>query len=239
MLIDLCVHTRHSLDSSIEPSEAVRVAEERGLDGIAFADVDTIAAREEIRALRGEAPIAVFFGLRVSTDHGELLCFFPDPEATPAPEDLFGPRPASGWPIREVLSKVRDAGGAAIAARPYDRELARPMSDAVFTLEGLAAVEGLSGRLSEAANEQAILAASHLELPCVGASDARTGEEIGKAATLFRDEVVGQRSLVEGLIAGHAWGVWIGEPPSFPGDRQPRREPRGRRVRGRRAGGRR
>lgn len=142
MLIDLCVPTRHSSDSSVDPAEAIRIAHERGLDGIAFADVDTIAAREEIRALRAEAPIAVFFGVRVSTDHGELLCFFRDPDATPSPEELFGPRPDAGWPVRTVLARVRDARGAAIAARPYDRELARPMSDAVFTLEGLAATTG-------------------------------------------------------------------------------------------------
>jgi len=239
VLIDLCVPTRHSPDSSIDPAEAVRVAAERGLDGIAFADADTIAAREEIRSLRAEAPIAVFFGVRISTDHGELLCFFRDPDATPAPEELLGPRPDAGWPVREVLARVREARGAAIAARPYDHELSRPMGDSVFTLEGLAAVEALSGRLSEAANEQAILAASHLDLPCVGASGARTTQEIGRAATLFRDEFAGQRSLVEALEAGNVWAVWLGTPPSFPGDQAARREVRSRRLRGRRGGGRR
>src|SRR5690606_41588324 len=65
---------------------------------------------------------------------------------------------------------------------------------------------------------------------------ARTVDEIGRAATLFRDEFAGQRSLVEALEAGHVWAVWLGTPPNFPGDQAARRELRSRRLRGRRGG---
>lgn len=228
MLIDLHVLTRHAPDSSLDPSEAASAAQSFGLDGVAFVDVDSIAGREEIQRLRREFDIALFYGVEISTDHGRLLCFFPEMEATPDPEELLGPRPESGWPVREVLEKVKEAGAAAVAATPYDRELARPMGDALFTLEGLAAVEGLSGRLSDATNELAIAAASHLDLPCVGGSGARREEEIGRAATLFRDPIASQRSLVEALMTGNAWAVWIGENPTFPGDQAPRRDRRGR-----------
>lgn len=239
MLIDLHVHTRHSPDSSLTPQEAIAAAEALGLDGLAFADVDTVAGREEILGLRTEAPLALFFGVELSTDHGRLLCFFPDPDATPDPEELLGPKPEDGWPVRDALRKLRDAGAAVIASRPYDRELPRPMGDVLFTLEGLSAVEGLAGRLPDSANEHAISAAAHLDLPCVGGSGARSGEEIGSALSLFRDAIASQRSLVEALIAGHVWATWAGTPPDFPGDHLPKRGP-GERDRGgprRRRGG--
>lgn len=239
MLIDLHVHTRHSPDSSLEAREAIEAAQALGLEGIAFADVDSTAGREEFLALRGDAPLALFFGVTISTDHGRLLCFFPDAEATPDPAELLGPKPEEGWPIRDALQKLREAGAAVIAAHPYDRELERPMGDALFTLEGLAGVEALSGRLGDASNEHAINAAAHLDLPCVGGSGARSAEEIGRAATLFRDEIASQRSLVEALNAGHAWASWIGKAPDFPGDHAPRRGPGDRDRRGprRRRGG--
>lgn len=242
MLIDLRVHTRHTTESSVDPREAVAAAQALGIDGLAFADVDTIAGRDEILGLRSKVPIALFFGVEIATDHGHLLCFFPDPEATPEPESLLGPRREAGWPVRDALKALRDAGAAVVATRPYDRRIDRPMGDVLFTLEGLLAVEALAGGLPDATNELAIHAAAHLDLPCVGGSGARRTEEVGLALTVFRDRVAGQRSLVEALRAGNVWAAWAGEPPDFPGDHQPPRKAE-RRERGggrrRRGGGRR
>ncbi len=229
MLIDLNVPTHHAPNTSLEPREAVSAAQALGLDGIAFLDADSTAGREEIQSLRKDAEIALFYGVEISTDHGRLRCFFPKMEETPEPEALLGPKPEEGWPVREAMEKLKAAGAAVVAARPYDRELDRPMGDALLMLDGLSAVEVLSGQLSHAANEHAILAASHLDLPCVGGSGARSEEEIGRAATLFRDEIASQRSLVEALTKGNAWAVWLGENPRFPGDEAPRRDRRKRR----------
>src|SRR5512142_3005104 len=186
MLIDLHVHTHHTRGGTLAPRDVVRRAKEAGLDGVAFADLNTLDALEEIRTAGREEGFLALCGVEVATDRGHYLCFFPDPAKVPAPPQVFGS--ATPWPVREVIAKVRELGGVAIAAHPYDKSIERPSGDFIFTLDGLAAVEGLNGRRKGAANDLAVEAADHMNLPCVAGSDAHASlDELGAAATLFRD----------------------------------------------------
>jgi len=223
MLIDLHVHSHHTLGCNLLPRDAVRRGREAGLDGIAFTDTNTLEGLEEIRAAGRDEGFLALCGVELTTDRGHYLCFFPDPAKVPAPPQVFGTTP---WPVRDVLRKVAELGGVAIAAHPYDKTVERPGGDVIFTLEGLAAVEGLNIRRKGPANDLAVEAADHMNLPCIGASGAHSLDEIGKAATLFKEPVRSEADLVAQIRAGGVFCVAIGAEPRPPEARD-RRDGRG------------
>ncbi len=212
MLIDLHVHSNHTRGCALSPRDVVRRAKEAGLDAVAFTDLNTLDGLEEIRSAGRDEGFLALCGVEVATDRGHYLCFFPDPAKVPAPPQVFGS--ATPWPVREVLAKVKELGGVAIAAHPYDKSVERPSGDFIFTLDGLAAIEGLNTRRKGPANDLAVEAADHMNLPCTGASGALGSlDEIGSAATLFRDPVASEKDLVQQLRAGTVFCVAIGVSP--------------------------
>ncbi len=240
MLIDLHVHSHHTLGCTLTPRDVVRRAREVGLDGVAFTDLNTLEGLEEIRAAGREEGLLALCGVELTTDRGHYLCFFADPVKVPAPPQLFGTTP---WPVRDVIRKVNELGGVAIAAHPYDKSIERPSGDFIFTLEGLSAIEGLNARRKGTANDLAVEAADHMNLPCTGASGSQDSlDEIGKAATLFRGLVRNEADLVAQIRAGAVFCVSIGvtpRPPEVAGHRDRGGEGGVRRERGREGGDRR
>jgi predicted metal-dependent phosphoesterase TrpH len=226
MLIDLHVHSHHTRGCSLAPRDVLRRAKAAGLDGVAFTDLNTLDGLEEIRAAGREEGIVALCGVELATDRGHYLCFFPDPAKIPAPPQVFGA--ATPWPVHEVLAKVKELGGVVVAAHPYDKTVERPSGDFIFTLDGLAAVEGLNTRRKGPTNDLAVEAADHMNLPCTGASGAMGAvEEIGKAATLFRDPVASEEDLVRQLRAGTIWCVALGVTPGAEEASRDRGERRG------------
>jgi hypothetical protein len=215
MLIDLHVHSHHTRGCALVPREVVRRAKALGLDGVVFTDLNTLDGLDEIRAAGREEGFLALCGVEIVTDRGHYLCFFPDPAKVPPPPQVFGS--ATPWPVREVLAKVREMGGAVVAAHPYDKGVERPSGDFIFTLDGLSAIEGLNARRKGPANDLAMEAADHMSLPCTGASGALASlDELGKAATLFREPVATEADLVQQLRAGAVYCVAIGVSPASP-----------------------
>jgi predicted metal-dependent phosphoesterase TrpH len=213
MLIDLHVHSHHTQGGTLSPRDVVRRAKEAGLDGVAFTDLNTLDGLDEIHAAGRDEGFLALCGVEIATDRGHYLCFFPDPAKVPAPPQVFGS--ATPWPVRDVLAKVKELGGVAVAAHPYDKSVERPSGDFIFTLDGLAAIEGLNTHRKGPANDLAVEAADHMSLPCTGASGALASlDEIGKAATLFRDPVTSEEDVVRQLRAGTVFCVAIGVSPS-------------------------
>jgi len=237
MLIDLHVHSRNTPGCPLVPRDVLRRAREAGLDGVVFTDLNNMDGLAEIREAGAAEGFLALCGVEIATDRGHYLAYFPDPARVPALPQIFGTPP---WPVQEVLAKVTAMGAAVVAAHPYDRSVDRPGGDVIFTLDGLSAIEGLESRRRSAANDLAVEAADHMGLPCVGASGARDSvDEIGKAATLFRDPVRTEADLAAQLKAGTVFCVAIGVTPGPPEARSPRGggDRRGDRG-GRREGGR-
>ena len=241
MLIDVHVHSHHSPGCTLTPREIVRRAREVGLDGVVVTDTNTLDGLDEMRAAGREEGLIALCGAEIVTDRGHYLCYFPDPAKVPALPQMFGTTP---WKVREVLERVRELGAAVVAAHPYDKSVERPSGDFIFTLEGLSALEGLNARRKGPANDLAIEAADHMNLPCVGGSGARPVlDDIGKAATLFREPVANEEDLVRQIRSGKVFCVTIGHRPSGAGERSSERsgdrhggEARSKQGRGRRGG---
>lgn len=234
MLIDLHVHSTHSAGGAFAVRDVVRRARAVGLDGLVFTDLNTLEGLEEIREAAREEQFVALCGVELVTDRGHYLCYFPDPSKVPAPPQVFGTTP---WPVRDVLRTVVERGGVVVAAHPYDKTIDRPSGDFIFTLDGLSAVEGLNARCSGAANDLAVEAADHMNLPCVAGSGAHGNlDDLGRVATLFREPVTDEAGLVAQLRAGGVYCVTIGavpqpqsrdsRPPPSRGPRRDRDEPR-------------
>jgi predicted metal-dependent phosphoesterase TrpH len=220
MLIDLHVHSHHTRGCTLAPREVVRRAKAAGLDAVAFTDLNTLDGLDEIRAAGRDEGFLALCGVELATDRGHYLCFFPDPAKVAAPPQLFGS--ATPWPVGEVLAKVKELGGVVVAAHPYDKTVERPSGDFIFMVDGLSAIEGLNARRKGPVNDLAVEAADHMNLPCTGASGALDAtDEIGKAATLFRDPVSSEADVVQQLRAGTVYCVAIGVTP---GAAEPGRE---------------
>ncbi len=236
MLIDLHVHSHHTHGCTLLPRDVLRRAREAGLDGVAFTDVNTLEGLEEIHAAGREEGVLALRGAEIVTDRGHYLCFFPDPVAVPPLSQLFGTPP---WSAGEVVRKVGELGGVTVAAHPYDKTMERPSGDFIFTLEGLAAVEGLNARRRGPSNDLAVEAADHMGLPCVGVSGALDSiDVVGAAATLFRDPVANEADLVRQVKARTIFCVAVGVTPGAAAGRgEGRRGEGGRYQAGRREGG--
>jgi predicted metal-dependent phosphoesterase TrpH len=214
MLLDLHVHTARTPGGTLRPLEVLARARALGLDGVAFTDLESLEALPEVRAAAAETGVLGLVGLGLVTDRGRFLCFFADPARL---------GPVAGWlgsgsrPVLATLARVVALGGAVVAAHPYDKGLAPASGDALFTLDGLTAVEGLHGRSPGVANDLAVEAADHLGLPCVGGSGALSSlDDLGTAATLFREPVADEAGLVAQLKAGACWAAALGEWVSAP-----------------------
>ncbi len=239
MLIDLHVHSHLSKGCELNPKLVLERSAALGLDGVAFTETNTQDGFEELLALEGRSPVRVFIGLELVTDKGQYLCFFPRPELAPEPVQMWGSNREKPWSAAECVPKLRSLGAAVVAARPYDREIQYPAGDFILTLEGLTAVEGFNPKVRQTANELAVEAAESLKLPCIGGSDARGSlDDLGRAATLFKNPIRNQQELVQALFGGQYWAVMMGELPKLnrPGearDVDPRKESRRRRKGGR------
>lgn len=212
MLIDLHVHSHHSPGCALAPRDLARRARELGLDGIVITDTNTLDGLAEAREAGRAEGLLTLCGTELVTDHGHFLCYFPRPEEVPALPQLFGPLP---WAVRGALEAVRARGGVVVAAHPYDKSVERPSGDFIFSLEGLSALEALCARRKGPASDLAVEAADHMNLPCVGGSGAKGSlDELGQAATLFREPVTCEADLVRQLAGGHVYCVAVGAVPS-------------------------
>ena len=174
--LDLHVHTVFSGDAIITPREALAWARKAGLHGLAITDHDTLAGGLRAAKLARHYGLLVLPGMELETRGGHVLALCPS-EPVEAGSDLA-----------EAVEAVRDAGGLAILAHPYD--LTAPRRWDARSLAKLDAIEVMNAhslpfRLSCWLAEKLARA---LGKPMTGGSDAHVPEAIGAAYTLVDAE---------------------------------------------------
>ena len=174
MIFDLHVHTKYSSDASIEPSELVKIAMARGLDGIEVTDHDTTRGWEHFPNVEG---FTIIQGIEKTMDLGSII-------------GLFLNEGISAHCFWEALDQNQSQDG--IAVLPHPRDIFRRDTPKIEALDKsllkdrLNAIEVFNSRcILGRFNEIAERLAEELGKHRVGGSDAHNISEVGRARTLF------------------------------------------------------
>lgn len=103
---DLHVHTRHSRDGAMSPSQLLAIANRRGLTCLAVTDHNTISGARE---LLGNDLVQIIVGEEIRTSAGEITGLFLQELV---PRDLS--------PV-ETVRRIKDQGGLVYVPHPFDR----------------------------------------------------------------------------------------------------------------------
>ena len=187
---DLHVHSNSSLDSNLESDEIVRLAEIRGLRGVAITDHNEVFDCDG----RAGGRILVIPGIEVRTKSYEIIGLF-------VTERITGSDPL------EVIDRIHSCSGVSVLPHPYS--LLRTPRGGDATLQELAskvdAIEVFNSRnLAISQNKKANALADRSHRSKVAGSDAHTPGEIGRAFTLMRD-VENIDDVRTRIIKGDTW----------------------------------
>ncbi|OYT54774.1 MAG: metal-dependent phosphoesterase [Candidatus Altiarchaeales archaeon ex4484_2] len=173
MKIDIHTHSTYS-DGYNTPKEMVEYAMKIGLDGLAITDHNEI--KGSLEALKySTRDFTVVPGVEVSSHEGHILCL-----GIMENVDKY-------LPAAEVIDRVHDLGGIAIAAHPFDR-LRSGVGDLIYELD-FDAVELYNGHtlLSTRRLEKI---AKEINKPVTGGSDAHIMDDIGCVYIKVGDDVL-------------------------------------------------
>jgi predicted metal-dependent phosphoesterase TrpH len=174
MIIDLHVHTKYSSDASIKPSELIKVAKAKGLDGLAVTDHDTTRGWAHFSV---DDDLTIIQGIEKNTDHGSVIGLFLNERI-----DAYG-----FW---EAVDQIRSQDGIVVLPHPCDsfrRDTPRIRAlDKGLLRARIDAVEVYNSRcILDRSNERAERLAEELGKHRLGGSDAHNIGEVGKARTQF------------------------------------------------------
>lgn len=168
---DLHTHTRYSKKcGAIPPKKLVHTAMQRGLDGIAVTDHDTIDGALEAKQYETEG-FAVIIGCEVTTDEGEIT-------------GLFLHQPIISKRAEEVIDEIHGQGGIAVVPHSFDTYRSKRLKDVNKYCSKLDAIEVFNSRCIDAkSNLMARQFAMENDMPMIGGSDAHNVNEVGQGYT--------------------------------------------------------
>jgi len=165
--IDFHTHTYHSYDSMMRPAKILRIAKERGLNGIVISDHDTIKGGLECQSLNTDPDFKVIVASEIFTSVGDIT-------ALNIKEEIY----ERSFP--EVVTQIKKQGGLVLLVHPYH---GHKLSEINFSSIDL--IEGFNARESNEANRKAMDLAAQKNIPVIGGSDAHIYSEIANARTWF------------------------------------------------------
>ncbi len=173
MKLDLHMHTHHSRDCAVPPAEVIRLCRQRGLDGIAVTDHNTLVGGLEAVAL-APAGFTVIPGEEIKSSEGEIIGLFLS-EEIPA-----------GLSPEETAGRIRAQGGVVIVPHPFDplrrSPLRTPALERLCAAGLVDAIEVLNGRMAlERHNLRGAEFAALRGLPGTAGSDGHSRPEYAQA----------------------------------------------------------
>ena len=168
LIVDLHIHSKYSPDSTVEPKTILKVAKERGLQGVAVTDHSTIRGGLETLKINNDPRFLVIVGSEIETDKGDII-------------GLFLTKEIRSTRANEVIKEIKEQGGIVLWAHPYREGKNLLPSNLIKSVD---VIEGVNAKTYESQNMLAQQLAEKYHKPVVGASDAHTASEIGNAATM-------------------------------------------------------
>jgi glycosyltransferase involved in cell wall biosynthesis len=177
IVADLHMHTNHSHDCSIAPSDLVGHAEDEGLGAIAVTDHNVLSgALETVEIARGR-DLIVIPGEEVKTDRdGEVIGLFLHEEI---------PR---GMSFADTVAAIREQEGVVYVPHPFDRMHAIPSPATLHRhLPEIDVLEVYNARLLfDTYNDEALRFATKYGLLAGAGSDAHVLQGVGTGALRLR-----------------------------------------------------
>lgn len=193
MSIDLHVHTRKS-DGLPSPCEAIKVAEKKGLDGIAITDHDKAISEDELDNLKNCSSILVIPGVEVTAREGHII--------------LLGVHeaPEKNSPIQDVIRFGRRKNAVIIVPHPFDI-FRRGIGNKIREIDFDAVEVYNAGSILNYFNKKALqYALKHKKVPVAG-SDAHLSSAIGLAYTVIRLDSRTINDVLENIRLGSVYPV--------------------------------
>lgn len=166
---DFHIHSKCSYDSLLQPKKILRVAERRGLNGVAITDHNTING--SVYASKINSPIQVIIGSEIKTEKGDVIGLFLNEEIVSRTFD-------------EVIEEIKDQGGVVVLPHPYKETEYIPNE----VLDKVDVIEVMNGRSPHMLNEKARILAKSKHMPICGGSDAHIAMSVGSVRTVFNCE---------------------------------------------------
>lgn len=185
MFIDLHMHEMtYSKDSFLALEEIVKIAKEKGLDGICITDHDSMGLKAYAEQYTKQTGYPIFVGIEYYSLEGDIVAFGIDEY------------PRQRISAQEFIDEVNRKGGICFSAHPF-RHNNRGLKELLADVSGLHGVEVLNGSTLPKDNLKASQYAVRFGLTTVGASDCHVPEKVGVYATYFPEKVRTLEEFVE------------------------------------------
>lgn len=201
--LDLHVHTTYSFDSAIDPASLREICRERGLDGVAITDHDSLRGSLEFAS---ELPdLLVVPGSEIRSSEGEIIGLFLSEEV---PSGLTAP---------ETMRRIHEQGGLVLIPHPFDIVKLKRMraSRLEELMEEIDAMEALNGKPRWwLANRRAQHFAREHRLPVTAGSDAHKAAHVGLLYTEMERFTGPQEflaSLRDASVHGRRYSPWASQ----------------------------
>ncbi len=170
--LDLHLHSVYSGEAFNTIEEIVLKVKEKGLDGFALTDHNSIAGNKEAALLAKKHGVLFIPACEIKSKDGDII-------ALGIKEEI-----PKGLSCEETIARIHKQGALAVAAHPFAVFLHPKggVGEKVFSCK-FDAIEAFNAR-TYIGNEKSLYAAEKLNLPKTAGSDAHTIEEIGNAYTI-------------------------------------------------------
>ena len=179
MKYDLHNHTHYSSCSNLKPEILLKLVKKKGMNGIAVTDHNTIKGALKVKKLNKDKDFEVIVGEEVDTNYGDVLTYYLQKEIKS--HDFFS-----------VVDEVKKQNGLIIIPHPFRLSI-NPKHKFKYPIKKLRneidAIERFNARMLPGNNEKAQELAKGLKIPGTGGSDAHFWFEIGRAYTIFDDNL--------------------------------------------------
>ena len=164
MIGDFHIHSKYSLDSTMDPKRILKIANSKGFDTVAITDHNTIRGALEAKKFEDAAGVQVIIGSEIRTDIGDLIGLKLEREVD-----------SRSWEV--VISEIKDQGGITVLPHPYrDHVIIKDVAEKVDL------IEIWNARCHPEQNRKALELAASLRCGAIMGSDAHFYSELGNVS---------------------------------------------------------
>jgi len=179
---DFQVHSKFSFDSLNNFDKIKKRCKQKGIDGVAITDHNTLKGGLASRKFSDENFLFIP-GQEVDTDFGDVIGLMIQDEI-------------KSKNFYEVIDEIKNQGGISYLPHP-----SRKCNLSINQIKkNIDVIEAVNGRSAKRDNLKSSKLAFSLDLPYASGSDAHTIREIGKTKTVFSERFTNESSLTKILL---------------------------------------